>query len=192
MKILLGTKNEHKKKEFMKLFEDMDIEFVSLKDLGFEGEIEENGSTFKENALIKAKKSYELYGIPALADDSGICIDAFNGKPGIYSARFAGYNTPSSSKNSLIINLLKGNSNRGAHYTCALAFFDGKETFISEEYCYGEIISDERGSEGFGYDPIFYLKDYDKTMAEIPLEEKNKISHRGKALEKFKEFIKNR
>lgn len=189
MKILLATKNEHKKQEIEALFQGSGLEIMSLKDMGFKGEIEENGTSFKENALIKARTIYDKFKIPTLADDSGLCIDGLNGEPGIHSAGFGGYDTEASIKNGMIIELLKGNSNRKAHYTCALAFIDEDRKFTVEKYCFGEIRAEEKGEGGFGYDPVFFLKDYGKTMAEIDLEEKNKISHRGQALREFQKFI---
>lgn len=189
MKIILATFNKHKLFEISQLIGSTDIELLSLEDIGYEEEIIEDGKSFIENALIKAETIYNKYRIPTLADDSGICIDALGGEPGIHSARFAGENTSSSEKNRLIIDMLKDKENRNAHYTCALAYIDETEKFIVEKYCHGEIIDQEKGKEGFGYDPIFFIEAYNKTLAEIPLDEKNKISHRGQAFREYKKHI---
>ncbi len=189
MKIVLATYNKHKLLEIKSLIGNSDIELVCLDDIGFNEEIVEDGKSFIENALIKAETIYEKYKIPTLADDSGICIDALGGKPGIYSARFAGENTNSQDKNKIIIEMLEGKLNRNAHYTCALAYVTENEKFIIEKYCHGTIIEKETGINGFGYDPIFYLESYGKTLGEITLQEKNKISHRGKAFKEFKKYI---
>lgn len=189
MKIILATFNKHKLFEISQLIGSTDIELLSLEDIGYEEEIIEDGKSFIENALIKAETIYNKYRIPTLADDSGICIDALGGEPGIHSARFAGENTSSSEKNRLIIDMLKDKEDRNAHYTCALAYIDETEKFIVEKYCHGEIIDQEKGKEGFGYDPIFFIEAYNKTLAEIPLDEKNKISHRGQAFREFKKHI---
>lgn len=189
MKIILATFNKHKLFEISQLIGSTDIELLSLEDIGYEEEIIEDGKSFIENALIKAETIYNKYRIPTLADDSGICIDALGGEPGIHSARFAGENTSSSEKNRLIIDMLKDKENRNAHYTCALAYIDENEKFIVEKYCHGEIIDQEKGEEGFGYDPIFFIEAYNKTLAEIPLDEKNKISHRGQAFREYKKHI---
>ena len=189
MKIVLATYNSHKKHEFEALFKGTGIEILSLSDLGCKEEIVEDGSTFVENAMIKARAIYNLYQLPTLADDSGICVDGLGGEPGIHSARFGGYDTPSAVKNRKIIGMLEGNPERGAHYTCALAYLDGEHEFVTEKQCHGVILEEEAGTGGFGYDPIFFLEEYGKTMAEIPLEEKNRISHRGRALAEFRRYM---
>ena len=192
MKILLATFNKHKVHEISQLIGSSDIELLSLDDIGYDEEIIEDGNSFIENALIKAETIFKKYKMPTLADDSGICIDALDGKPGIHSARFAGENTSSMDKNHLIIDLLKGNDNRNAHYTCALAYVDENEKFIVEKYCHGTIIEKETGNNGFGYDPIFFIESANMTLAEISLDEKNKISHRGQAFKEFKRHIEGR
>lgn len=191
MKIILATYNKHKLYEISKLLESLNIELLSLEDIGYKEEIIEDGKSFIENALIKAETIYNKYKMPTLADDSGICINALDGKPGIHSARFAGENTSSEEKNRIIVEMLKGFGDRRAHYTCALAYVDAQEKFVVEKYCHGEIIDKEKGEEGFGYDPIFYIPAYNRTLAEISLDEKNKISHRGQAFREFKKHIEN-
>ena len=191
MKIILATYNKHKLWEISELLNPLNIELLSLEEIGYKEAIIEDGKSFIENALIKAETIYNKYKIPTLADDSGICIDALGGKPGIHSARFAGENTSSKEKNRIIVEMLKEFGDRRAHYTCALAYVDDKEKFVVEKYCHGEIIDKERGEAGFGYDPIFYIPAYRKTLAEISLDEKNKISHRGQAFREFKKHIEN-
>lgn len=192
MKIIFATRNEHKVEELRRLLEGSPFSVYSLNDIGYEEEIIEDGETFTENALIKAKQVYRDLGIPTLADDSGICVDSLNGEPGIYSARYGGQHLDSKDKNLLLLKELEGKENRNAHYTCALCFIkDEVESLMVEEYCYGEIVFEERGLEGFGFDPIFYLPSLGKTMAEISLEEKNILSHRGKALRTLLKQLKN-
>ena len=192
MKFIFATHNEDKKKEIEKLLEDTNFQVYSLADVDFADEIIEDGNSFLENAKIKATTIYRKYGILTLADDSGICVDYLKGEPGIHSARYSGIGATSEEKNSLILNALKGVpfSKRGAHYVCCLYFIkDEVKSFYVEEICKGVIGEGPSGKAGFGYDPIFYLPEYDKTMAEISLIEKNKISHRGKAFEAFKKKI---
>lgn len=192
MKIILATFNKHKLYEISQLIGSTEIELLSLEDIGYDEEIIEDGKSFIENALIKAETIYNKFKIPTLADDSGICIDAIDGEPGIHSSRFAGENTSSKEKNRIIIDMLKGNGNRKAHYTCALAYVDDNEKFIVEKYCHGKIIEEEIGFNGFGYDPIFFVESFNKTLAEIAIEDKNKISHRGQAFMEFKKHIENK
>lgn len=190
MKILLATTNNHKKEEIQALFKGMNLEILSLQDIGFVEEIREDGITFVENSSIKAHFVYNRLGMPTLADDSGICVHALGGEPGIHSARFVSSEASSERKNQEIINRLDLQEDRSAHYTCALTFLDQNRSFVTEQYCLGTITEEPRGTSGFGYDPIFFLKEYEKTMAEIPMDVKNTISHRGKALEEFKTYIK--
>lgn len=192
MKFIFATHNEDKKKEIEKLLEDTPYDVYSLADVGFTDEIVEDGNTFLENAKIKAETIYRKYGLPTLADDSGICIDYLGGEPGIHSARYGGLERRPEEKNEMILNALKGVpfSKREAHYVCCLYFIkDEVESFWVEETCEGIIAQRPSGHEGFGYDPIFYLPEYEKTMAEISLFEKNKISHRGKAFSAFKKRV---
>lgn len=190
MKILLATYNEHKKKEFEALFAPAGIQLVSLRDVGFDEEIIEDGRSFMENAVIKAERVFSRTGLPTLADDSGISIDALDGRPGIHSARFLGQDTPAQEKNRQILELLKGKGNRGAHYTCALAYIAPGRRHTIERECHGRILDEQQGTEGFGYDPIFLVEAYGKTMAELPLSVKNEISHRGLAIADLKEYFR--
>ena len=195
MKLIVATGNEGKMKEIRMILADSGIEAVSLKEAGIEIEIEENGTTFEENALIKAKAVAGLSGLAAMADDSGLEVDYLNGDPGIYSARYMGEETPYSIKNAAIIERLAGvpDEKRTARFVCAIAavFPDGQELVTLGEI-QGRIDYEEKGKNGFGYDPIFYVPEFGKTTAELTDEEKNSISHRGRALRKMKEKLRGR
>lgn len=189
MKILLASSNNHKKREIMALLEGMGIEILTLKDLGYTQEIPEDGETFLENSAIKAHWAFRATGLPTLADDSGISVRAMGYEPGIRSARFLSPEADSREKNLEILHRLEGEQDRQAHYTCALTFLDRDSSFVTEQYCYGLIAQGESGGEGFGYDPIFLLPELGKTMAELDPEEKNRLSHRGKALTAFRNYL---
>lgn len=192
-KVIFATGNEGKMKEIREILGDLDIELLSLKDAGITADIEENGSTFEENAIIKAKAISQLTEEIVLADDSGLEIDYLNKEPGIYSARYMGEDTSYHIKNSNLIQRLEGvpDQQRSARFVCAIAaaFPDGtvKTVRASME---GRIGHEEKGENGFGYDPIFYLPEYGCSSAEISMEEKNKISHRGKALRAIKDELR--
>ncbi len=195
MKIAVASKNDHKVKELSAMLATDGIEFVSLRTLGFEGEIEENGSTFEENALIKAEFVCKKYGLPALADDSGLCVDYLNGAPGIYSARYASTDTHNADDSENIQKLLKSLENvpqgeRTAHFMCVIAVVlpDGtKKTFAGKSE--GYITTALNGKGGFGYDPVFFSKDLNKTFGEATEEEKNAVSHRRKAVDELKDYL---
>ena len=175
--------------------EDLDVEIVSMKDANINIDIDENGTTFEENAIIKAKAISELCDDIVLADDSGLEIDYLNKEPGVHSARFAGVDTPYSVKNGILIEKLKGveEEKRTARFVCVIAaVFPDKNLITTRGTIEGYIGHEERGNNGFGFDPIFYLKEYGCTTAELSMEEKNKISHRGKALELMKKELINR
>lgn len=195
-KIIVATGNEGKMKEFRQILQGEDIVFSSLKDEGLQNvEIVEDGSTFEENALIKARKISEITGQIVLADDSGLEVDALDKAPGIYSARYMGEDTPYTVKNNHIIELLKDveGEDRSARFVCVIAcvFPDGR-SFTCRGVVEGQIGYSEKGENGFGYDPIFYVPELGCTTAELPPEGKNKISHRGRALtamyDKMKEY----
>jgi XTP/dITP diphosphohydrolase len=184
-KIIFATGNQGKLREIRMILEGTGLEIISMKEAGVTGDIEENGTTFKENALIKAKAVCSMTGMPALADDSGLVIDALGGEPGIHSARYLGHDTSYDIKNNDLIRRLEGvpDEKRSARFVCAIACAlpDGR-TFTEEAAMEGRIGYEIRGENGFGYDPIFFLPEYGCTSAEISPEEKNRISHRGKAL----------
>lgn len=191
-KIVFATTNEGKVKEIKEILGDFPIEVVSMKEMGITADIEENGTTFEENSLIKARALAKLTGLPALADDSGLEVDYLNGEPGIYSARYLGRDTDYDYKNNYIIDKLSGakGEDRSARFVCVISLVlpDGRE-FVERGVVEGLIGYEQKGENGFGYDPIFYLPEYGKTSAELPPEKKNKISHRGKALTAMKKLI---
>lgn len=192
-RIIFATGNAGKMKEIKSIFSDFDGEIISMKEAGINCDIEENGTSFEENALIKAKAIHEITGDIVLADDSGLEVDYLNKEPGIYSARYMGEDTPYSVKNENIIKRLEGvpKEKRTARFVCVIAAVlpDGS-TKVVRKTIEGYIGYEEKGENGFGYDPIFMVPEYDKTTAELTMEEKNKISHRGKALQSIKEELK--
>lgn len=193
MRIIFATGNEGKMREIRMIMEDLGYEILSMKEAGISANIEENGETFEENAMIKAKGIADLCNDLVLADDSGLEIDALNREPGVYSARYLGEDTSYHIKNANLIQRLEGvpEEDRTARFVCAIAAVlpDGR-TFTTKAAMEGRIGYEERGENGFGYDPIFLLQEYGKTTAELSPEEKNKLSHRGKALRLMKEMLK--
>ncbi|BBF44349.1 nucleoside 5-triphosphatase RdgB [Lachnospiraceae bacterium KM106-2] len=193
-KIVFATGNQGKLKEVKMILADLDYEVLSIKDLNLDVDIDENGQTFEENALIKARTLMELTGEIVLADDSGLEVDYLDKAPGIYSARYMGEDTPYTVKNNHIIELLKdakGNE-RSARFVCAIACVcpDGRE-MTTRGTIEGLIGYEEKGENGFGYDPIFFVPEFECSSAELSLEQKNKISHRGKALREMKERLRS-
>lgn len=189
MKMVAATNNNGKLAELVSILSKMGIEVISLKEAGFDGEIEESGRTFEENALIKAETVMRATGLAAIGDDSGLEIDALNGEPGIYSARYA---EPGQRKKT-VLDKLRGvpEEKRTARFVCAIACVlpDGRKT-VATGTCEGRIIGECRGEGGFGYDPIFYVPDYRMTFAEMSAELKNRISHRAKAIRLMAEKLK--
>ena len=181
MKLIIASNNKHKIKEIKAILGDHFDEILSMREAGIEHETVEDGTTFMENALKKAREIAEISGCAALADDSGICAHALNGAPGIYSARFSGGDD--GDNNALLLERLADKHDKGAHYTAAVAIVypDGREV-TAEGYMYGKIIDTPRGERGFGYDPIFVPDGEERTVAEMSDEEKNAISHRANAL----------
>ncbi|MBH1940494.1 XTP/dITP diphosphatase [Mobilitalea sibirica] len=194
-KIIFATSNEGKMKEIREILEDLDIELLSLKDVGYDADIIEDGETFEENAIIKAKTVMEAIGEMVLADDSGIEVDYLDKAPGVYSARFLGVNTSYTEKNQYIIDkLAKAKDNeRSARFVCVIACaFPNGEVITTRGTIEGLISNKIIGTGGFGYDPIFYVPEYQCTTAQMSSEQKNQISHRGKALRDMKELIIDR
>ena len=187
MKIVLASSNAHKVKEINAIVSGTSLEFI-LPPVGFDPL--EDGNTFEENSLIKAKAAYELGKTWTLADDSGLCIDALNGAPGIHSARYA--DTPQA-RIDRVLTEMQGIENRSARFICCMTLLNpqGEVAFNYTGICEGSIIDCQRGVNGFGYDPIFLLAGSDKTMAELSEEEKNKVSHRGKALNEVLKYLAN-
>jgi XTP/dITP diphosphohydrolase len=192
-KIIFASNNQGKIKEVKQICADLDVEIVSLKEAGIDIDIDENGTTFEENALIKAETICKLTGELTIADDSGLEVDYLGKAPGVHSARYMGYDTSYDIKNQAIIDQLDGveDKDRTARFVCvmAAAFPDG-EHFTTRGTMEGIIAHSIQGENGFGYDPIVYLPEFQKTSAQLSAEEKNKISHRGKALELLKEKLK--
>lgn len=186
MKVVAATGNRHKLKEFREIFPDWDI--VSEKEAGFSGEVEETGESFLENALLKARAVCRATGQPALADDSGIVVDALGGAPGVHSARYSGGDD--ADNRALLLKNMQNAANRDAHFTSdiALVFPDGREV-TAEGSTFGTILREERGSSGFGYDCLFYSSDLKKSFGEATDEEKNSVSHRGRALAALREKL---
>ena len=194
MKILFATGNAGKMKEIRMILADLGMEIRSLKDAGIDVDIEENGATFAENAKIKvlALREYVDSETIILADDSGLVVDALDGAPGVYSARYMGYNTSYDEKNANIIQRVnESGRERSARFTAAIAALlpDGRIA-VTEGHMEGEIATEPAGAGGFGYDPILYLPAFGVTSAELSPEEKNAISHRGQALEKMKDYLR--
>lgn len=191
--IILATNNKSKVKEISEMMSGSDITFESLADAGINVEVEETGTTFEENALLKAREICKLSGKPTISDDSGLEIDALDGAPGIYSSRFMGENTSYDIKNNALIEKLENvaDSDRTARFRCCMALVlpDGRE-FVTEGAMEGIIAREPKGINGFGYDPILFIPEYNRTSAELSSEEKNNISHRGEALRKMIEVIK--
>lgn len=191
-RMIFATGNENKMVEIREILGDLPLEILSMKQAGIRADIEENGTSFEENALIKAREVCRLAGEMVLADDSGLEIDYLNGEPGIYSARYMGENTSYRVKNKNLMERLEGvpNEKRTARFVCAIAavFPDGKELVVRGTV-EGIIGYEERGENGFGYDPIFYLPERGLTTAELPPEEKNNVSHRGNALRSMKALL---
>ena len=191
-KLVFATGNKDKMREIREIMADTDYEVVSMKEAGADVPVEENGTSFEENALIKARAVCKACGEIVLADDSGLEIDYLNKEPGIYSARYMGEDTSYRIKNANLIERLAGvpDEQRTARFVCAIAavFPDGTERVLRRTM-EGRIGYEEKGPNGFGYDPIFFLPEYGKYSAELPREEKNRISHRGKALRAMREEL---
>ncbi len=193
MKLVLASDNAHKLREFRELFRTLGVELLSKKEAGVAGEVDETGETFEENAFLKAEAVMRASGLPAIADDSGLCVDALGGEPGVRSARYTGSHADSDEdRYRLVLKNLGGRTDRGARFVCALCcvFPDG-DVLRARGECEGEILFAPKGENGFGYDPIFRPAGYDRSMAELTMEEKNAISHRGRALANFKREWEN-
>lgn len=202
MKICIASRNRGKIAELHKLLSqyitDTELVLLSLDDVGFVGEIEENGATFEENALIKARAAAEASGLCSIADDSGLIVNALNGEPGVYSARYAGEPCDDAKNNAKLLEKLTGVADRSAAFVCTIACVipEGQplagEPMIGTGYCPGEILFNPRGKGGFGYDPLFWFDPFGKTFAEMSAEEKNAISHRGAGVKAFAEVFNAR
>lgn len=179
--IVVASNNAHKLREIAQIFPEYEI--LSQREAGFNEEVEETGATFEENALIKARAACRVLGLPVLADDSGICVEALNGAPGVYSARYCGWHADDHSNRSLLLKNMEGQTNRTAYFCSCIVLVspDGTE-LIAEGRTYGQLLTAECGDGGFGYDPIFFSDDLQKSFGVATAEEKNSVSHRYRAL----------
>jgi XTP/dITP diphosphohydrolase len=195
MKLLLATHNPGKKAEYVALLQGLELELVTLADLGITDVIAEDGETFAQNALLKARGYAKATGLLTLADDSGLEVDALGGAPGIYTARYGGEGLSDEERYRLLLRNLQGvpDEQRTARFRCviALAWPDGR-TELAEGVCEGRIAHEPRGEHGFGYDPVFYLPEFGRTMAELPAEVKNRLSHRARAAAIAREILKEK
>ena len=186
MRFVLATHNPGKLREMGEILKDFGIEVVSPRDLGITVDVEETGTTFAENAMLKAKAICKEANLRAIADDSGLCVDALNGAPGVYSARYGGEGLDDKGRYMLLLSSLRGAPTRAAHFACAVACaFPNGDTLTAEGRCDGSIAYAPLGEGGFGYDPVFLLPGTGKTFGQLTQEEKSAVSHRGRALKDF-------
>lgn len=187
MKIIAATKNKNKLREFGEILKGFEI--ISQEDAGVDIDVEETGTTFEENSMLKAKAIYEATGIAAIADDSGLCVDALGGEPGIYSARYGGEGLDDEGRVALLLKNMKDvpTEKRSARFVCAITLVGKDGVITARGECEGKINYAPKGENGFGYDPVFYMEEYGKTTAQMTPDEKNAVSHRGKALRIFAE-----
>ena len=186
MRFVLATHNPGKLREMGEILKDFGIEVVSPRALGLTVDVEETGTTFAENAMLKAKAICKAAGLPAIADDSGLCVDALGGAPGVYSARYGGEGLDDKGRYMLLLSSLRGAPTRAAHFACAVACaFPNGDTLTAEGRCDGSIAYAPLGEGGFGYDPVFLLPGTGKTFGQLTQEEKSAVSHRGRALKDF-------
>lgn len=188
--IMIATSNAHKVEEFKQMLEPLGYQVKSLLDLEEQIDIEENGATFEENALIKARAIHEKLHIEVVADDSGLMVNAMNGEPGIHSARFMGRDTSYDIKNAYIIEQCAGKMDRECQFVCAIAYISANgEEQVFRGVVEGEVATQIKGEKGFGYDPIFFYPPYNTTLANVSEEKKNAVSHRGRALQMLLEYL---
>lgn len=193
--VIIASTNQGKLKEFKELMKGLSVEVKSLKDFPEIGDIEENGASFAENAYIKAKAVFDATGCLSIADDSGLEVDALDGAPGIYSARYAGEEKNDTANNEKLLSEMNAVSdeNRGAQFHCAIVAIDQNGTrYDAEGIVRGHILRAPQGENGFGYDPLFYIEEFGRTTAELSMDEKNKISHRGQAVRQIVEILKEK
>lgn len=186
---VFASNNKNKLREVREILKGYSI--LSLDDLGLKIEIEETGKTFEENSFIKAKTVFDLCGVPALADDSGLMVDVLGGAPGVYSARYSGENATDESNNALLLKNLDGAEDRSARFVCVITFYDGKQKLSATGETEGYILTEPSGTQGFGYDSLFYSAELRKSFGVADEKEKNAVSHRAKALKKMANKLKN-
>ncbi len=191
-RLIVATRNSNKAREIKELLKDIDVHIQTLNDLPHIGEIQETGSTFEENALLKARAVFEKTGLPALADDSGLEVFYLHMRPGVLSARYSGLNATYERNNKKILEEILGvpDRRRGARFRCVLAFVANRVERVVEGKCSGKIVRQPRGSNGFGYDPLFLPVGHTQTFAELPPDSKNEISHRAKALDLIRPVLR--
>ena len=190
MKFVLATHNPGKIQEMQAILSQLGVEVVSPAELGVDVDVEETGETFAENAMLKAKAICAAAGLPAIADDSGLFVDALNGGPGVYSARYGGEGLDDAGRTALLLQNMRGQTTRAAHFACAIACaFPNGDTLTAEGRCDGAVAFAPMGQGGFGYDPVFLVPEKAKTFSQMTAEEKNEISHRGRALRTFSEKL---
>ena len=190
MRFVLATHNPGKLREMSDILSHLEIEVVSPAELGITVDVEETGTTFAENAMLKAKAICKAANLPAIADDSGLCVDALNGGPGVYSARYGGEDLDDRGRYMLLLNSMQGQTTRAAHFACAIACaFPNGKTIEAEGRCDGSIAFAPMGDGGFGYDPVFLVPEFRKTFGQLSAEEKRTVSHRGRALAAFAEKL---
>ena len=190
MKFILATHNPGKLREMAAILSQYGVEVVSPADVGITVDVEETGTTFAENAMLKAKAICAAADLPAIADDSGLCVDALNGGPGVYSARYGGEGLDDKGRYTLLLQNMRGQTTRAAHFACAIACaFPNGDELTAEGRCDGSIAFAPMGEGGFGYDPVFFVPEKAKTFGQLTAEEKSAISHRGKALKAFSEKL---
>ena len=190
MKVVMASNNAHKIAELRAILSAYGLDVVSQREAGVHVEPEETGTTFEENAFLKARAVMEASGLPAIADDSGLCVDALNGGPGVYSARYGGEELDDRGRYTLLLQNMRGQTTRAAHFACAIACaFPGGDELTAEGRCDGAIAFAPMGTAGFGYDPVFLVPEKGRTFGQLTAEEKGAISHRGKALRAFSEKL---
>ncbi len=190
MKIIAATKNKNKLREFGEILKGFEI--ISQEEAGIDIDVEETGTTFEENSRLKAEAIFKATGIPAIADDSGLCVDALDGAPGVYSARYGGEGLDDEGRVQLLLKNMENvpDEKRTARFVCVITMVSSGGVITAKGECEGVINHAPKGKNGFGYDPVFYMKEYGKTTAEMSPDEKNAVSHRGKALKIFEEKVK--
>lgn len=190
MKLVLASKNRKKLEEMQEILSTLGVEVVLEADVGADVEVEETGATFEENAELKAVAVMQATGLPAIADDSGLCVDALNGAPGVYSARYGGDDLDDSARWKLLFNAMRGQVDRRCGFvSCICCAFPNGDKLTTRGECRGTLAYAPKGENGFGYDPIFFVPELKRTFAQLEPEEKNEISHRGKALREFQEKL---
>lgn len=192
MKLVLASKNKKKLEEMRQILSALGVEVISEADAGVDVDVEETGTTFAENARLKAAAVMQASGLPAIADDSGLCVDALNGAPGVYSARYGGEGLDDTGRYKLLLENMRGMTDRRCGFVSAICCaFPNGDVLTAQGECRGTLAYAPRGENGFGYDPVFFIPEKKKTFAQLTAEEKHEISHRGKALREFKEKLEH-